>query len=83
MEQKVSDYHSIDCNWQLMKYFLDFINPQRVVLIVVPFMVEILLYFKSQTIFYLSIAIEPFQSLEKLMEVVLFVKIRVQLVYLV
>ena len=42
VEQKISDYHPVDTNWQLPKNFLDFLNPKGVILIVIPFMVEVL-----------------------------------------
>ena len=42
VEQKISDYHPVDTNRQLPKNFLDFLNPKGVILIVIPFMVEVL-----------------------------------------
>jgi hypothetical protein len=43
VEQKISDYHPVDTDWQLPKNFLDFLNPKGVIFIVIPFMVEVLL----------------------------------------
>ena len=43
VEQKISDYHPVDTDRQLPKNFLDFLNPKGVILIVIPFMVEVLL----------------------------------------
>ena len=45
VEQKIGDDHPGDPNWQIRKNFLDFVDPERVILVVIPFMVEVLLNF--------------------------------------
>ena len=45
VEQKIGNYHPGDPIWQIRKNFLDFVDPERVILVVIPFMVEVLLNF--------------------------------------
>ena len=60
VEQKIGNYHPGDPIWQIRKNFLDFVDPERVILVVIPFMVEVLLNFKPQVAFNVSVIIEPF-----------------------